>query len=81
METEIETEVGSWIDKACFHLSDPLWPRSSPGAGMAQWLERQTRDRKVVGSNPCRNSGRIFFSRVNFLCSYFGIRSTPVLPR
>ena len=38
------------------------------GAGIAQWLERQTRDWKVVGSNPCWSGGRIFFSRVNFLC-------------
>ena len=38
------------------------------GAGSAQWLERRTRDQKVVGSNPCRSGGRIFFSRVNFLC-------------
>ena len=38
------------------------------GAGIAQWLERQTRDRKVEGSNPCWSGGRIFFSRVNFLC-------------
>ena len=37
-------------------------------AGIAQWLERRTRDRKVAGSNPCWGSGRIFFSRVNFLC-------------
>ena len=38
------------------------------GAGIAQWLERQTRDWKVANSNPCRSSRRIFFSRVNFLC-------------
>ena len=37
-------------------------------AGIAQWLERRTRDRKVVGLNPCWSSGRIFFSRLNFLC-------------
>ena len=36
--------------------------------GIAQWLERRTRDRKVAGSNPCRSGGRIFFSRVNFRC-------------
>ena len=42
----------------------PLWP----GAGIAQWLERRTRDRKVPGSSPGRSGGRIFFSRVNFLC-------------
>ena len=41
---------------------------SSSGAGIAQWLECQTRDWKVVGSNPRRSGGRIFFSRVNFLC-------------
>ena len=38
------------------------------GAGIAQWLERRTRDRKVAGSNPCWSGGRIFFSRVDFLC-------------
>ena len=37
-------------------------------AGIAHWLQRQTRDRKVMGSNPWRSGGRIFFSRVNFLC-------------
>ena len=40
----------------------------SEGAGIAQWLERRTRGRKVAGSNPCWSSGRILFSRVNFLC-------------
>ena len=38
------------------------------GAGIAQWLEHRTRDSKVAGSNPCWNGGRIFFSRVDFLC-------------
>ena len=37
-------------------------------SGIAQWLERQTRDWKVAGSNPCWSGGRIFFSRVDFLC-------------
>ena len=40
----------------------------SEGAGIAQWLERRTRDRKVPGSSPGRSGGRSFFSRVNFLC-------------
>ena len=40
----------------------------SRGAGIAQWLEHRTRDWKVAGSNPCWNGGRIFFSRVDFLC-------------
>ena len=38
------------------------------GAGIAQWLERRTRDWKVAGSNPCRSGGIILFSMVNFLC-------------
>ena len=31
-------------------------------------FEHWTHDRKVVGSSPGRSGGRIFFSRVNFLC-------------
>ena len=38
------------------------------GAGIAQWLERRIPDWKVAGSKPCRSGGRIFFSRVNYLC-------------
>ena len=38
------------------------------GVGIAQWLEHQTPDWKVTGSSPCSCGGRIFFSRVNFLC-------------
>ena len=37
-------------------------------AGIAQWLECWTHDWKVMGLNPCRSSGIIFFSSVNFLC-------------
>ena len=37
-------------------------------AGTAQWLERRTCDWKVAGSNPCWSGGRIYFSRVDFLC-------------
>ena len=42
--------------------------KETEGAGIAQWLEHRTRDWKVAGSNPCWNGGRIFFSRVDFLC-------------
>ena len=41
---------------------------SRAGSGITQWLERRNRDWKVAGSNPCRRGGRVFFSRVNFLC-------------
>ena len=36
--------------------------------GIAQWLERWSRDQKVSGLSHSRSGGRIFFSRVNFLC-------------
>ena len=49
------------------------------GAGIAQWLEHRTRDWKVAGSNPCWNGGRIFFSRVDFLC--WLLFRYPFLPR
>ena len=39
-----------------------------PVAGIAQWLECRNRVWKGGGSNPCRSSRRIFFSRVDFLC-------------
>ena len=38
------------------------------GAGIACWLECWTCDRKVVRLNPGRSGGRIFSSRVNFVC-------------
>ena len=43
-------------------------PCPGKAAGIAHWLERQTRDWMVVGLNPSRSGGRIFSSRVNFLC-------------
>ena len=42
--------------------------RPTKEADIACWLERRTRDRKVASSNPGRSGGKIFFSRVNFLC-------------
>ena len=45
-----------------------MWSKQRMGVGIAQWLEHRTRDWKVAGSNPCWNGGRIFFSRVDFLC-------------
>ena len=37
----------------------PYFPLPT-GAGIAQWLERRTRDWKLVGLNPCRSGGRNF---------------------
>ena len=40
----------------------------TPQAGIACWLERRTRDRKVASSNSGRSGGGILFSRVNSVC-------------
>ena len=47
-----------------------LWKyfNCSVQAGIACCLARRTRDQKVASSNPGRSGGRIFFSRVNFMC-------------
>ena len=55
-------------ENGCEFIFLLIGPMVLHGAGIAQWLERRTRDRKVAGSNPCWSGGRIFFSRVNFLC-------------
>ena len=60
-----------WALLQLFYRSDvPLNNTSTyhTGARIAQWLERRTRDRKVAGWNPSRSGGRIFFSRIHFLC-------------
>ena len=45
-------------------------------------VERRTRGRKIASPNPGRSGGRIFFSRVYFLCwLLFGVHSSPVLPQ
>ena len=52
------------------------------GSGVACWLECQTHDRQVASSNHSWSGGRIFSSRVNFVCRLlFGVGSTPVLPQ
>ena len=46
--------------------------------------KHRTRDRKVVRLNPGRGRGRIFFSRVNFVCwllILFGVCSIHMLPQ
>ena len=54
--------VPLWVVLACFRATGPsLLPH-----GIAEWLERRTRDWKIPGT--CRSGGRIFFSRVNWLC-------------
>ena len=45
-------------------------------AGIAQWLERRTRDQNVQAAGECSSPGSTFSAD-----SYFGIRSTPVLPQ
>ena len=68
-------------------LTGPAWAKCGVCAwchyaGIAQWLVRRTRDWNVAGSNPCWNGGRIFFSRVDFLCwLLFRYPFHPVLPQ
>ena len=59
----VDCTTWSSVLQVQYNVSRWLW-----GAGIAQWLEHRTRDWKVAGSNPCWNGGRIFFSRVDFLC-------------
>ena len=45
-------------------------------------VERRTRHRTVVSSNPGWSGGRILFSKAKFVCRLlFGVRSGPVLPQ
>ena len=52
-DTHFEVNMQGQItaDGMCYKLEQ---------AGIAQWLERRTRDRKVAGSNLCWSGGRIF---------------------
>ena len=63
-KTKAQQQIRTHV-RSCF-ICVPSDPEG--GAGIAQRLERRTRDWKVAGSNPCWNGGRIFFSRVDFLC-------------
>ena len=47
-------------------------------SGDSSEVERRTRDRKVSGSSPGRNGGRIFFSRVSILCSLISVSVPPL---
>ena len=62
------TELTSVTINVCVMDNDFCALYSKQGVGIAQWLECQIRDLKVPGSSPGRSGGRIFFSRVNFLC-------------
>ena len=65
-QNQQKSDTGGFQSHACSVVGNA--DRVSLGAGIAQWLEHRTRDWKVAGSNPCWNGGRIFFSRVDFLC-------------
>ena len=52
------------------------------GSWNSMLVERQIRDWMVASLNPSRSGGRIFFSRVNFVCwLLFSVHSTSVLPQ
>ena len=52
------------------HVGGSVEPSTVVCVGIAQLVKRRARDREVPGSIPGRNCGIIFFSKVNFLCSY-----------
>ena len=57
-------------------------PVSLPVSGDGLLVECWTRDWKVASFRPGRSGGRIFSSRVNFLCwQSFSVCSTPMLPQ
>ena len=62
-----QTRISHWWDNVMKLLNDGHQTLTYGKAGIARWLERRTRDRKVAGSSPGRSGGTIFFSRVDFL--------------
>ena len=66
--------VGDQVVQECCTMGlCGLGDHCSCGWSVGRWgwlngMECWTRDRKIVGSSPGRSGGRIFFSRVNFLC-------------
>ena len=55
---------------------------SQEGSQDSLLVKRRTRDREVASLNLSRGGGRMFFSRVNFVCwLLLGVRSTTVLPQ
>ena len=50
-------------------------------AGMARWLERWTRVRKVASSNPGRSDGRIFSAELTFCADSYSVSVPSVLPQ
>ena len=51
IDTKLRENGGS-IDLNFILFNQVLWQMTRGGAGIAQWLEHQTHDRKVVGLNP-----------------------------
>ena len=62
------TDCSGCLCALCKQPATPPFRSGLGQAGIVQWLECWTRDWKVAGLNPCRSDGRIFFSRVDFLC-------------
>ena len=52
------------------------------GAEIVQWLERGTRDQKVVGSNPCRSGGENFLIQGQLsVLTLISVSVPPLLPQ
>ena len=57
-----------WYKEGQFLVRDLFTLWCNVGSGDGSVVEHWTHDWNVVGSSPSRSSGRILFSRVNFLC-------------
>ena len=60
-------QVMKWMKTNCQKCAGHEIDKHTVKCVCRSW-DRWTRDRKVAGSNPSWSGGRIFFSRVNFLC-------------
>ena len=76
----IESLINFQFSTACINTKVGWLTKTQLGErGLAQWLDRWTRNREVACSSPGRSGGRIFLTRVRFSFSYpFLPRVTPV---
>ena len=62
--------TSSLLDGMLTRYEEPTcsWGYIKEGSRDSLLVQRETRDQKVVSSNPGRSGRRIFFSTVNFVC-------------
>ena len=74
--------LGVCIETVTPSLLSACLLRAQWGAGIAQWLDRLTRDRKSRVRVPAGSASEFSAPRSTFCAdSFFGVRSTPVIPQ